>query len=109
MVRVFILLLLLTFFLHAEAFRFKEERYLYALDKTVTREGTIRFSSGGLEILYDQGGQSLLYYKDKLVVVKGTQRKVLDLNRDPVMKTFFMLLEAIFYDDSEKLERFFVL
>ena len=107
MFRKAILFLLLTSILLPEAVHFKEERYLYALDKRVTRKGTIRSSGKGLEIIYDQGGQSLLYRNDKLIMTQGEQRKTVDLDRDPVMKIFFVLLGAIFHDDTGKLGRFF--
>ena len=109
MLRRVILFLLFTFVLSAETVHFKEERYLYALDKRVIRKGTIRSSREGLEILYDKDGQSLLYHNDTLIITEGKQRKTVDLDHDPVMKIFFVLLNAIFHDDTGRLGRFFTI
>ncbi|MEA3456012.1 MAG: hypothetical protein U9R26_05865 [Campylobacterota bacterium] len=103
------LFLLILSFLAAESIHFKEQRYLYALNKTLSKKGTISFSKNGLTILYDKVGQKLSYRQDSLVITNKGHQKTIDLNKDIVTKLFFVVLQAIFHDNQKQLEQFFTL
>jgi len=90
-----------------ETTHFKEQRYLYALNQTLNREGTITFSRESLTIRYLKSGESLIYQGEKLLLRRGGREKVIDLNQDVARMLFFVLLLAIFHDDRRQLEQFF--
>ena len=93
----------------AESIYFEENRYLYSLNKTITKKGTIGSSKSDLTILYSDGGQKLIYDKNRLTITDHGKTKVIDLNKDIVTKLFFVVLQAIFHDDKEQLKQFFTI
>jgi len=107
MARVFFVILLPLSLLFGEAIHFKEQRYLYALNKTITREGVISFTKEGLDIAYTKEGQSVLYRQDRLTLFNGKKKKVIDLEKDIATKMFFVLLNSIFHNNIKQLRQFF--
>ncbi len=104
-----VLLILLTCTtLLAEKIHFEEKRYLYSLNKTINKQGVISSSKDELTILY-QNGQKLIYRNDLLTISSRGKQKVIDLNKDLVMKLFFVVLQDIFSDDIMQLKQFFTI
>ena len=104
------LLLLFSYsLLFAKSIPFEEKRYLYALNNTITKNGTINFSKDDLTIHYSGGGQKLTYTKNRLSITEKGKTKVIDLDKDIVTKLFFVVLQAIFHDDRDQLKRFFTI
>ena len=108
MARVFFVILLPLSLLFGEAIHFKEQRYLYALNKTIAREGVIRFTKEGLDISYTKEGQRVLYRQDRLTLVDGKKQKVINLKKDIGTKMFFVLLNSIFHNNTKELRQFFI-
>ena len=106
---ILLLLLISCSILLAESIPFQEKRYIYALDNTIIKNGTINASKNNLTILYSHGGQKLTYAGDRLTITRKGKTKVIDLDKDMVTKLFFVVLQAIFHDDREQLKRFFTL
>ena len=104
-----IFLLLLLSMLAADNIHFKEQRYIYALNKTLSKEGTISFDKKGLAIIYAKSGQKLSYRQDSLVITDKSQQKIIDLKQDIVTKLFFVVLQAIFHDNKKQLKQFFTI
>ena len=107
MLRVFFVMLLPLSLLFGEAIHFREQRYLYALDKTVEREGVISFTKEGLDITYAKDAQRVLYRQDRLILIEGEKKKVIDLKKDIATKMFFVLLNSIFHNNMKQLRQFF--
>jgi len=106
---IYLLLLFSCSILLAESIPFQEERYIYALNNTIIKNGTINASKNELTILYSNGGQKLTYAENRLTITRKGKRKVIDLDKDIVTKLFFVVLQAIFHDDREQLKRFFTI
>ena len=106
---IYLLLLFSYAILFAESIPFEEKRYIYALNSTVVKNGTINFSTDDLAILYSNGGQKLIYAKNRLTITGKGKTKVINLDKDIVTKLFFVVLQAIFHDDREQLKRFFTI
>jgi len=109
MLRLFFVMLLPLSLLFGEAIPFREQRYLYALDKTVEREGVISFTKEGLDITYAKDLQRVLYRQERLILVEGEKKKVIDLKKDIATKMFFVLLNSIFHNNIEQLRQFFAI
>ena len=107
--KIYLLLLFSCSMLFAESIPFEEKRYLYALNKTIIKSGTINFSKDDLTIDYSNGGQKLIYTENRLTITGKGKTKVIDLDKDIVTKLFFVVLQAIFHDDQKQLERFFTI
>ncbi len=105
----YLLLLLSCSVLFAESIPFQEKRYIYALNNTIIKNGTINSSKNDLTILYSNGGQELTYAGNRLIITGKGKTKVIDLDKDIVTKLFFVVLQAIFHDDREHLKRFFTI
>jgi len=105
----YLLLLLSCSVLLAENIPFQEKRYIYALNNTIIKNGTINASKNDLTIFYSNGGQKLTYAENRLTITKKGKTKVIDLDKDIVTKLFFVVLQAIFHDDREQLKRFFTI
>lgn len=109
MYRVAIFFLWTFTLLLSDTIHFRENRYIYALDKTVVKTGVIASSKDSLTIAYDKSGQKLLYDGESLTIANHKGTKVIDLNKDIVTKLFFVLLQAIFHDDKKQLKQFFTI
>ncbi|MDD2640641.1 MAG: hypothetical protein PHS65_06570 [Arcobacteraceae bacterium] len=109
MFRVSILLFLFSVTVFAKNIHFLEEKYYEALDSTFKKTGNINFLKNSIEISYD-GDESVLKYKDDLLVIQGTEtEKVVDLTQKPVVKMFFILLKAVYFDNREIFESYFTI
>ncbi len=109
MYRVVIYFLLTLTLLLPDTIHFRENRYIYALNKTVVKTGIITSSEDSLTVAYDKSGQKLLYDGESLTIADRRGTKVIDLNRDIVTKLFFVLLQAVFHNDEKQLKQFFTI
>ncbi len=107
--KITLLILFSCSILLSENIHFEENRYLYSLNKTITKKGTIDASKNDLTILYSDGGQKLIYVENRLTIIDKGKTKVIDLDKDIVTKLFFVVLQAIFLDDREQLKQFFTI
>lgn len=88
------IILLLFLVLHVSADeRFKESRYIYAIDKELYYEGSIRFLEDAVHIDYEKPKkESITYSKDDAIAQK---------------RYFFTFLQAIYGQDEALLQEFF--
>ncbi len=105
--RVFLLCALaLNLLLGASAF--KETRYLYALDKTLTLEGFITFGEENIVIEYTKPNTKVLtYFEDKLSIQDENGYEMIDTQQMPSLHYFFMIIQAVHTQNTPALEMFF--
>ena len=104
---VLYLLSLLCLFAN-DASAFKETRYLYALDKTITLEGFITFGEHNIVIEYVKPESKVLtYFEEKLTIQDQKGYKVIDAQSMPSMNYFFMIIKAVHDENSVLLDSFF--
>jgi|LGOV01.1.fsa_nt_gb hypothetical protein len=91
---MFRVVLLVLLALHVNAGElFKESRYIYAIDKTLFYEGEITFLNTSIEIAY----------------TKPKKEKVIYLEDDENLqkRNYYLILKAIYSDDTTSLKEFF--
>ena len=87
-----VLLFLLLLSLNADE-KFKESRYIYAIEKQIHYEGAISFTEDLIEITYEKPKkENISYSRDDTLAYK---------------RYFFTLLKAIYSEDETLLEEFF--
>ena len=107
MVRIWVLLLILSLDVLGQGIHFSEERYHEALDASFKKTGTIKFLKNSIEIVYDGDETKLIYSDDLLITQTGDLKKELNLTQRPVVKIFFVLFEAVYFDNTKVLESYF--
>ena len=91
-----------------DAAAFKETRYLYALDKTITLEGFITFGEQNIIIEYVKPESKVLtYFEEKLTIQDQNGYNVIDAQSMPSMNYFFMIIKAVHEENSVLLDSFF--
>ena len=107
MFRVFVLLYILTSVANAQTMHFSEAKYYDALGTTFNKKGKIRFLKDKIKINYE-GDDTLLIYSDNILITqKGETTKTVDLTKEPSIKMFFVLFEAIYFDKKKILQSYF--
>jgi hypothetical protein len=86
---------------------FSESKYYEALETTFNKKGKIHFLKNKIEINYEGDDTLLTYSNDILITKKGETIKTLDLTKNPSVKMFFVLFEAIYFDKKEILQSYF--
>ncbi|MCI0501577.1 MAG: hypothetical protein L0Y61_07500 [Epsilonproteobacteria bacterium] len=109
MFRAFICTFLLSLPIVAQSIHFSEEKYHEALGTTLKKTGKIDFLEHSIKIIYDTDNTVVTYDGDVLITQKGTTKKELDLSQNPAIKMFFVLFEAIYFENKKVLEAYFVL
>jgi len=107
--KIIVLCLLSLLHLFAnDAAAFKETRYLYALDKTITLEGFITFGEQNIIIEYVKPESKVLtYFEEKLTIQDQNGYNVIDAQSMPSMNYFFMIIKAVHEENSVLLDSFF--
>ena len=102
--------LLCTLLFGGEGFGFKEERYVYSIDKTLSFTGHIEFSENGMNIEYTKPEKKRIEYTQthlKIFDAAGELAQEIDLEADPGMKLYMQLLLWLYRGDIEALQRYF--
>ena len=90
----------------AKTIHFSEAKYVDALGKTFQKDGTITFSKNSIQIEYADH-TSLTYSGDFVISKKGNRSKKIDLKKNPAVKMFFLLFEAIYFDKQAIFKSYF--
>jgi len=107
--KAFILCLLCSLVLFgATSSNFKETRYLYALDKNITLEGSITFGEQNIIIEYVKPESKVItYFEEKLTIQDQNGYHVIDAQSMPSLNYFFMIIKAVHDENSALLHSFF--
>lgn len=100
---VFLFLLITAF---SKTIHFAEVKYYDALEKTFHKEGKITFTGEQIQIVYDDTS-TVRYVGDFLYTEKEGKIKKLDLKKQPEVKMFFLLFDAIYFNKRAVLSSFF--
>lgn len=106
MFRYIILSFLLISPMIAKTIHFSEAKYIDALGKTFQKSGTITFAKNSIKIDYADH-TSLTYSGDFVISKKGNRSKKIDLKKNPAVKMFFLLFEAIYFDKQSVFKSYF--
>ena len=102
-----IAILLLTFLsLFGSGYDFKEQRYIYSVDKTMEMAGRITFDKAGMRIDYNEPGVRHIIYDGRSMDVVDASGKVIqhvDLDDTPMMKIYMDFIYKLYRGDYEAL------
>lgn len=105
---LFILIVFCNIVFASNSSKFSEIRYVNALDKTFTLSGNISFSENDIKIEYLHPQPRIITYQDELLIIKeNNSTKTVEINSQPVMGYFFMIIRAIYDDNYILLDSFF--
>ncbi len=107
------LLLFLTFMmLFAGSYNFKEERYIYSIDKSLTMKGAITFDDRGMKIEYTEPERRHISYDGAYMDVTdagGNTLQHVDLNEQPMMKVYMDFIHKLYRGDYAALSENFTI
>lgn len=87
---------------------FKEERYIYAIDKTLHLEGFITFTQQSIIIEYTKPEAKVLtYFEEKLSLQDQKGYRMIDTVSNPMLGYFLMIIKAIHEDNLVFINSFF--
>ncbi len=107
-----VFLVLSTLMLIAGGYDFKEERYLYSIDKNLTMKGHITFDDRGMQIDYREPEMRHIVYDGLYMDVtdsKGVRIQHLDLNEQPMMKVYMDFIHKLYRSDYKALRENFTI
>lgn len=109
MFRFLVLTLFLVFsvFAQDDVSKFIETRYINAINKTINLNGDIAFGTNHIKIDYSELKQSIVYEDEVLHITNEKGKKSININSEPVMGYFFMIIKAIHDDDYVLLDSYF--
>jgi hypothetical protein len=88
--------------------RFKETRYVYALDKNISLEGFITFGEHNIIIEYSKPEPKVLtYFEEKLTIQDPSGYTIVDVQSMPSLSYFFMIIKAVHDENTLLLDSFF--
>ena len=106
-----ITILLLTFLsLLGGGYDFKEQRYIYSVDKTLEMAGHITFDKAGMSIDYSTPEVRHIVYDGRSMDVVDADGKTIqhvDLNDAPMMKIYMDFIHKLYRGDYEALSEYF--
>ena len=109
MKKYILIVLLIQSCLFAEStVHFQETRYFYALDQTISLEGDITFRESSILLEYSKPEQKLLTFFESTLSIQDAQGyRMIDTNTTPMLRYFFLILQAIHDDNQTLLKTFF--
>jgi len=107
MFKVLLILFITILPVFSKTINFSEEKYIEALGKTFSKKGKISFLKNKIVIVYDHDNSILTYNGEYLTTEKNNKIKKLDLAKNPSVKMFFLLFEAIYFNKKHVLEAYF--
>jgi hypothetical protein len=88
--------------------KFIESKYHYALDTTFKQTGVISFTNDYIEIKYVEQSKILRYSGNTLLTKYKGKKEVLNLDTNPPVKLFFLLVDAIYFEKKNILASYFI-
>lgn len=107
MFKIFVYVFFISLPVLAESIQFSEEKYYDALGTTLKKTGKIDFLEHSIKIMYDSDKTVVIYNGDVLITQESETKKELDLSKNPAVKMFFVLFDAIYFDNRKVLETYF--
>lgn len=104
-------LLLVTFYtLFGGSYDFKEQRYIYSIDKQVEMQGRITFDKAGMSIDYSAPEIRHIIYDGRFMDVvdaDGKSVQHMNLNDQPMMKIYMDFIHKLYRGDYKALSENF--
>ena len=99
MYKFIFLFLLASLYTLAEPIKFKEEKFINAIQISTYRNGLMNINSMSIEIIYPKENKSFIFNKENIIEKKGNEEKILlilDSLHNLVFFLYFLLFQLYF-------------
>lgn len=93
--------------LWGQTIHFNEEKYIHALNNTLSKKGTLSFINESVILQYAHSNKKLIYNKDTLSIQLNGKTQTLDLNNQMALKMVFLLIQSIHTNNTHLLHEYF--
>ncbi len=107
MYKVLFLFFISTIFLFSNPIKFKEEKYISALDTSVFRYGILKINNDVLEVKYPKDNKSFVFTKENIIENNGNKKTVLNYEENLELTLFSKIIDSIYKNKLENLEEYF--
>ena len=107
MFKVLFLLLSSTLFLFANPIKFKEEKYVNALQTSVNKNGILKLENDFIEINYFEENKSFIFYNDYIILKTKEKEDTLKYEENIELSVFLKLIKSIYKNQPEDLKEYF--
>lgn len=107
MYKILFLIFITTMFLFSNPIKFKEEKYISALNTKVYRYGILKFDEDSLEIKYKKDSKSFIFTKENIIEKNGNKKEILNYEENLELTLFSKIINSIYKDKLENLKEYF--
>lgn len=107
MYKILFLIFVSTMFVFSKPIKFKEEKYISALNTTVDRYGVLKFDDDSLEIKYEKESKSLIFTKENIIEKSGEKKEILSYEENLELTLFSKIINSIYKNEPENLKEYF--
>lgn len=107
MFKILFLFLLSTLFLLANPIKFKEEKYINALQSSIYKNGILKIEENFIEIIYKEDNKSFIFYDDHIILKTKEKEDTLKYEENIELSVFLKLIKCIYKNQPEDLKEYF--
>lgn len=107
MFKILFLFLISTIFLFSNPIKFKEEKYISALDTSVYRNGILKIGNDLLEIKYKNENKSFIFTKENIIKKNGAEEEILNYEENLELTIFSKIINSIYKNETKNLKEYF--
>ncbi|MCJ8328171.1 MAG: hypothetical protein MJK08_13845 [Campylobacterales bacterium] len=103
---IFIFILFFTH-LYSTVIHFSENKYINALDITVSKEATLYFNKKDTILKYNNENKITIFNKNNIIIKRGEKIEILSHEDNMKLTLFFLLVNSIHYNNIDLLKNDF--
>lgn len=107
MFKILFLFLLSTLFLLANPIKFKEEKYINALQSSIYKNGILGIEENFIEINYKEDNKAFIFYNDHIILKTKEKEDTLKYEENIELSVFLKLIKCIYKNQPEDLKEYF--
>lgn len=107
MYKFIFLFLLASLYTLAEPIKFKEEKFINAIQISTYRNGLMNINSMSIEIIYPKENKSFIFNKENIIEKKGNEEKILNYEENLELTIFSKIIRSIYQNETDELKEYF--
>lgn len=107
MYKIITLFFISTIYLFSNPIKFKEEKFINALQTSVYKNGTLFIKDETIELSYLKKDKYLIFNKDNIIEKNENEEKVLNYEDNLELTIFSKLIKSIYKNQTEELKEYF--
>lgn len=107
MFKLLLILQLLIYNLVAQDVDFTESKYIDALDLSVEKKGKIEINKEYIKLAYPKEKKIFTFLKNKIISIQDEKEKILLYEENIQLEIFYILIKAIYFQNSSLLDDYF--